>query len=369
MRFCLLSLLSLLFAGSYLLGGSWLASPFLLAALAIPADEAIGDDWSIVPGWPTFLTAILYLQLPLIMASTFLFAYYLSDWTFLGETVNRARESTALWQLLIAGLLLGMLYGAGGINVAHELVHRSSPWAVAVGRWLLSFSFDTGFALEHVYGHHVHVGTERDPATARRGQGFWSFLVGMIVIGNINAFKIEKSFLEKKGRPLLSPHNRFLRGHLMSITWLVLFFAAAGWRGMLVFMLLALNGKMYLEMTNYIEHYGLVREPGTRVAGRHSWNSARRLSNWVLFNLPRHPDHHLRPLQRYWELKSRSDAPQLPYGYFLMTMLAAIPPLFRWRMKPLLEEWDNRFATPGERAIAAAHVLKPSSEQPSLAGP
>ena len=64
-------------------------------------------------------------------------------------------------------LMLGLLYGAAGINVAHELFHRvASPISVITGRWLLAFSWDTTFAIEHVYGHHIHVATAEDPATA-----------------------------------------------------------------------------------------------------------------------------------------------------------------------------------------------------------
>ncbi|WP_404326867.1 fatty acid desaturase [Aerophototrophica crusticola] len=48
---------------------------------------------------------------------------------------------------------------------------------------------------------------------------------------------------------------------------------------------------------NYVEHYGLERRP-TRpgayepVRPRHSWDSAHRLTNWTLFNLGLHADHH-----------------------------------------------------------------------------
>ncbi len=355
MPFLMLPLLTLLFAGSFFLGGNWLVASIVLVWLvAVPLDETVGDDWSTKSRKGTFLTAILYLQLPTLAAATFFFAYYLSDWTFLGEAINQARLATRPWQVFVVGISLGVFYGVAGINVAHELVHRPSRPAVTVGRWLLSFSFDTGFSLEHVYGHHLHVATGRDPATARRGQGFWSFFGRMVTRANANAWEIEKRFLKKRNQSVFSHHNRFLRGQLMSLAWVALFFAADGFEGVLVFLLLALNGKIYLELTNYIEHYGLVRAPGTRVSERHSWNSGRRVSNWLLFNLPRHSDHHMRPLRPYWELDSRRDAPQLPYGYFLMAALATVPPLFRRRMKPLLERWDEEFATPEERDLAAA---------------
>ena len=64
-----------------------------------------------------------------------------------------------------------MLYGVSGTNVGHELTHRTwSKPAQIVGRWLLAFTCDASFSIEHVYGHHKHVATRQDPATlqARR---------------------------------------------------------------------------------------------------------------------------------------------------------------------------------------------------------
>ena len=58
-------------------------------------------------------------------------------------------------------------------------------------------------------------------------------------------------------------------------------------------------GFSLLEVVNYIEHYGLARsvsnaEKGTyeRVSPLHSWNADHSFSNFVLFKLQRHADHH-----------------------------------------------------------------------------
>ncbi|MCW5697460.1 MAG: alkane 1-monooxygenase [Bauldia sp.] len=364
MFFLLLPILTLLFCGAFFLGGIWLSATIILIwVIAIPVDEIVGDDWERYKGRKgVFLSLILYAQLPTLILGTFLAAYYVSDWTFLGSAINEARDTSAPRQTFMAFFTLGLFYGIAGINVAHELIHRNSKVAVNVGRWLLSFSFDTGFALEHVYGHHLHVGMPSDPATARRGQNFWPFLGGMIWRANKNAWDIEKRFLTKRGQRVWSLKNRFITGQLMSLTWVVLFAIAGGWRGVLVFLAMAFAGKLYLEMTNYIEHYGLVRAEGTRVDGRHSWNSGRKLTNFMLFNLPRHSDHHVKPGKPYWELDSRKDAPQLPYGYFIMAVLATIPPLFHRVMQPYLESWDRDFASPEERAIIAASGWKPRQQ-------
>jgi hypothetical protein len=349
-----------MFAATFLLGGAWLAMSLLLVwIIAIPMDELVGDNWArIEEKRPGLWMAVLYAQLPTLVIVTFLFAYYWSDWTFLGPVVNEARERTGWLAMTMAIIVLGIFYGIAGINVAHELVHRTNRLAVWTGRWLLSFSFDTAFSLEHVYGHHINVGTAKDPATAPRGMPFWRFYIRMLYQGNLNAWRIEKRFLEKRGLPVFSLHNRFITGQLMSLSWVVLFALAAGWVGVLLFLGLALWGKLYLELTNYIEHYGLVRADGTRVEARHSWNSSRRITNWILFNLPRHSDHHVRPHRNYWELEARKDAPQLPYGYFITAIVALFPSVYKRMMAPLVEAWDRDFATPAERAAVAAQAAQ-----------
>lgn len=355
----------------FLIGGPWLAVPAILTwLLAVPVDEAVGDDVSVrLERRPAFLKGLLYAQLPSLAIATFFFAYYLSDWTFLGPVVNEARANTNVIDMALLVTAMAMFYAISGINVAHELVHRIKQRDVLIGRWLLSFSLDTAFSLEHVYGHHLNIGTPKDPATAPRGMNFWMFFLRVLWGEQRNAWHIEKRFLERRGQRVWSRHNRFLTGIAMSLVWVALFAAAAGWLGVGLFLLTALWSKLYLELTNYIEHYGLVRVPGTRVEPRHSWNSNRRVTNWLLFNLPRHADHHARPGKQYWELESRDDAPQLPHGYFLMAVIAMVPPLFMRKMQPRVEDWDRNYASAGERALLASTSSGPTSGGSSIETP
>jgi hypothetical protein len=106
-----------------------------------------------------------------------------------------------------------------------------------------------------------------------------------------------------------------------------------------------------------------VRVEGTRVEARHSWNSSRRVTNSLLFNLPRHADHHIKPSKNYWELDARHDAPQLPHGYFVMAVMAMVPPLFMAKIKEPLAAWDRNYASAAERALTAAGAAR--TEMPS----
>ena len=131
--------------------------------------------------------------------------------------------------------------------------------------------------------------------------------------------------------------------------------AAGGASAVIVFVLSALAGRSVLEAVNYFEHYGLVRDPDQPVEPRHSWNSNKRLSNVVLFNLARHSHHHAEGDAQFWQLRSYRDAPTLPYGYLTcMLLVYLVPGWYRNRMTPLLLDWDRRYASAGERRLAAA---------------
>jgi alkane 1-monooxygenase len=73
------------------------------------------------------------------------------------------------------------------------------------------------------------------------------------------------------------------------------------------FVLQALLAIFTLEASNYIEHYGLRRKklPNgeyEKVSIQHSWNAPHRFSNYLLFKLQRHSDHHLNALTPYQAL-------------------------------------------------------------------
>ncbi|MEO0913167.1 MAG: alkane 1-monooxygenase, partial [Pseudomonadota bacterium] len=68
------------------------------------------------------------------------------------------------------------------------------------------------------------------------------------------------------------------------------------------------------------------------------------MTNFLLINLQRHSDHHFRPDRRFPLLQNydQTEAPQLPYGYPLMTLSAMAPPLWRRIMNRRVETWRAR---------------------------
>jgi alkane 1-monooxygenase len=116
----------------------------------------------------------------------------------------------------------------------------------------------------------------------------------------------------------------------------VFYAALATWLGWVVlpFLLVqAAYGASLLEVVNYIEHYGLLRQPGAdgrpvRCEPEHSWNSNHRMSNLFLYHLQRHSDHHAHPARRYQALRHFDSAPQLPSGYAGLLLVAYVPALW-----------------------------------------
>src|SRR5205085_10491529 len=114
-----------------------------------------------------------------------------------------------------------------------------------VGRWLLAFTWDTGFAIEHVHGHHRNVGTELDPATAKRGE-YIAFFVFRSTVGQwLSAKRFETERLKRKGIPNTPWTNRFWRGQFMTLAIVAFYYAFLGPYGILMAIQTGFIGKVY----------------------------------------------------------------------------------------------------------------------------
>jgi len=233
------------------------------------------------------------------------------------------------------GLTLTVAMVSGiAINTAHELGHKRD----SLERWLskvaLAQSGYGHFFIEHNRGHHVRVATPEDPASARLGESFYRFLPRTVLGSLRSAWELERVRLRRVGTSMLSPKNDILNAWSMT---LVLFAALVAIFGVVVLpylLIQAVIGFSLLEVVNYLEHYGLLRqrrEDGRfeRTRPEHSWNSNSAASNVLLYHLQRHSDHHANPIRRYQALRHVDDAPQLPTGYAGMIVLAIVPPIWR----------------------------------------
>jgi hypothetical protein len=253
-----------------------------------------------------------------------------------------------------------ILIGSLGTVAGHELIHRKkNKFDMFVGNWLLAFYWDCTFAIEHVHGHHKNVCLPEDPASAKRGENIYLFILKAIINGQISGWKIESDRLRRKELSLFfGMRNRMIIGYMRSLSITILIFIFSGIVGMLAFLLCALLAKSFLEAINYVEHYGLVRERGKPVHMRHSWNSNHFFSSIFLYNVTRHSDHHKNTNLKFWELNPiDKDAPILPYGYLMMLYLVIfIPFLYKRIMNKELVNWDQNYANNFEKSLAKNYI-------------
>ena len=245
---------------------------------------------------------------------------------------------------------VGVVTGTVGINYSHELMHQRNRLERWLGDILLAMVLYSHFRSEHLLVHHRYVGTPRDPVTARYNEGFHRFYPRVLRQSLLSAFRAEKEKLAKKKLPWSHGSNPFFRYWALQGGMLVLAALLGGMTGVLLFLVQAGVAIWQLELVNYVEHYGLTRKhlgegKYEHVRPHHSWNAAHKASNWLLINLQRHSDHHYRPDRRFPLLQNytTADAPQLPYGYPVMTVAAMIPPLWRRVMNPRVRRWRQMY--------------------------
>ena len=314
--------------------------------------------------YPNLLNLSIYINLPILFFLILLVVSFFSTNTpsWYNDTLNlyfhidlvKIKSSFNLLDkislIIQSTLSIGML----GTVPGHELTHRKkNKFDMFVGNWLLAFSWDCAFAVEHVYDHHKNVGLESDPATAKRGENIYLFIFKAIIKEQIGAWKIELKRLKRRGNRYFSLKNRMIIGYLRSLSITLISFIIGGLSGMVLFLLLAFLGKALLEAINFTEHYGLVREEGQPVCMRHSWNSNHCLSSIYLCNVTRHSDHHRAANLKFWELSPfDSKAPMLPYGYLSMLYLALLfPALYKKVMAPKVKDWDINYANEAEQKL------------------
>lgn len=271
---------------------------------------------------------IVYLYIPTQYVLTAVGAWYAVQ----GELV--------WWELIGLILTVGMINGVG-INTAHELGHKTN----SLERWLAKVTLAPvaygHFFIEHNKGHHKNVATPEDPASSKMGETFWAFLPRTVVGSVRSAWHIEADRLKRLGKSAWSFENENLQSWAMTV---VMFGALTAWLGpwALAFLVAqAVYGFCLLEVVNYLEHYGLVRQKLAdgryeRCQPKHSWNSNHVVTNLLLYQLQRHSDHHANPTRRYQALRHFDDSPQLPSGYAGMILIAYFPFLWFRQMDPLV---------------------------------
>lgn len=315
---------------AFSLTGQWLCLLFAPAIIhiAIPIlDLTFGEDFSNPPESAVetlnrdfFYRALVWLYVPFQLIGT-----VYGTWLAATQSLD--------WYAYVALVFTVGSTNGIGIGTAHELGHKQE----SIDRWLsklaLASSMYGHFFVEHNRGHHKRVATPEDPASARMGESFWAFLPRTVLGSLVSAWELERERLKRKGKDVWTIHNENLQAWSLTILLYGVLMLWLGWSALIFLVLQGIYAASMLEVVNYVEHYGLLRQKDqygeyVRCAPEHSWNSNHIVGNILLYHLQRHSDHHAHPTRRYQALRHFGEAPQLPGGYASMITLAYFPPLW-----------------------------------------
>lgn len=281
---------------------------------------------------------LIWLVVPFQYAALVCFLYVVS--THAHETIDLVGKTA----------VMGLLCGTFGINVGHELGHRTNRFEQRMAQALLLSSLYMHFFIEHNKGHHKHVATPQDPSSARLGEPLYLFWLRTVSGTYKSAWHIANEETRKKGHVAFSLHNEMLQFQLVQVLFVTLIFFFFGALATTLFVAAAVMGFLLLETVNYIEHYGLQRKQiaegkWERAMPAHSWNSNHVIGRVMLFELSRHSDHHYLASRKYQILRHHDNSPQMPTGYPGMMLLALMPPVWFWVMDKRVKEYLNQQCT------------------------
>ena len=182
----------------------------------------------------SFYSIILYLTLPVQIFFLFFFFKIIQapDLSYLDYT----------GRIFSMGLMCGVI----GINVGHELGHRSNRLEQFIGELLLLSSLNTHFLPYHNEGHHRNVATPNDAATARKNESVYVFWLRSHFGSYIEAWQIENKRMTKKGYSQFSLNNRMIVYSLANILVLGSIYFFLGLSVLIAFLLASVIGILLL---------------------------------------------------------------------------------------------------------------------------
>ena len=270
--------------------------------------------------YPKLCLIPLYLQLPLMLCLMMTMSLIVS-------------LQTVSWGYYFGMIyMVGLAIGAGATVPAHELIHHTRlPVSKELGRWLLALSLNHAFYVEHLYGHHKNVALSVDPVSSKINQPFYCYLIPSVVGQVVEAWQLQRQIAQRHGTPWWA--QSLFHSVMRALVVLLMVWLVGGIAALTLYLCCVLFAKVLLELINYIQHYGLERQPEQSVENKHSWNSNHCISSWFLFNLTRHSQHHMSASRPYWLALANPKAERsLRYGYLTTLYLALLLPRVFFRV-------------------------------------
>ena len=196
---------------SFLSNGVWCYTAVMYAFIILPLLDVITGETKInlnkeevdIKNNKWVFDIMLYLNLPIVFSLLYIAFSRIHSGNY---------ENYELVGLILSG---GILLATNAINVAHELGHRTKYYERFLSKCLYMPCLYMHFFIEHNYGHHLHVATPEDGATAKYNQSVYSFWFTSVTKQYLDAWKRQllllkankKKFHFYKKRCFLVPLN------------------------------------------------------------------------------------------------------------------------------------------------------------------
>lgn len=335
------------------LGGGWVwlgigTFPVLMAFdILLPPDHKIRNIRT-----PFLAEVPLYLHLPLLVTLWALFLMRIGDWVGADMWMSLAGGPVSTSQVIGMILSVGWIGAVPNLPIAHELMHRRHWLPRAVAKMYSIVYLDPNRDVGHKLTHHIDLCTPDDSDTPRRGQSIYSFMWQASYGAWKDGVVTSVDSLRKRDLSILHPKNAvYIEIGLLGALGAAAFWVA-GLMGVVASAFAMVFSKLLVEGFNYLQHYGMVRVPGSPIQLHHAWNHLGSIIRPLGVEITTHIEHHFNSRYKYHELAPRTDGAQMPSA-FLCFVLALIPPLWeRLIAKPQLQHWDSHFASPDEQEMA-----------------
>jgi len=194
------------------------------------------------------------------------------------------------------------------------------------------------------------VGTPSDVGSAPKEESFWRYFPKEVASNFVHSWQVAGERLARRGLTRWHYSNPFWRYGMGLAFWYGLVFWMGGIWAVPVFAFLGLSCVFSMKISNYFQHYGLrrVRLPNGRwekAMPRHSWDADWKFTNWMLFNMQRHADHHAVASRQYplLQVSNLDESPELPGTYADMMNIVLRPKRWFAKMDPLVDQWRKHF--------------------------
>ena len=312
-------LLLLLIVPGFIWGGAFYILPAFFAFALVPVLDAVlplsqdtqhKEDLSPFAHQTLSFVPILY---------TFLFLLLFVIQIFKLDSLTGVETVLAILSFAAMGTVL--------TAAGHELIHKRQTLLKAIGEIPFVLFGYWHFPVAHIKNHHALVATEKDNHAPNVGDTYWHYLITSYPDA------VRFSYDQIVGGQKTAKAKRLGRIRIVfyvaaPLIALVLCFQIAGWVGIAFYVCSAILSLMIAEAAFYLQHYGLGRDNDEQVTPRLIWDSYHRFSNYLIFMVPRHADHHLNWQKSYYLLRCYDDSQKLPVGYPTLVAMAFIPPLF-----------------------------------------